>query len=522
MELIKKNVHMNRLKGKRTTQLTVDDDFNVSDSKPDIDSLITENGEISIDSVKVQNGKIIVKGKLGFKLLYSNQDAGRHIHNINGEIFFEEPINMDDIAEGDNIGVDWDIDDLKIDIINSRKISVKAIITFNVLVESLYDIETTTEVLDDNPVQHYKTPLDITSIAVNKKDIYRIKDEVDIPQNKANIGQILWNSVNLQGVETKLLDDRVTIGGQLVVFVMYQPSEETAPVQWLENVIPFHGMIEVSGCKEDMIPNIMAKLSSNEIEPKADADGELRMIGIDVVIDLDIKVYEEESIRILSDVYSTKCQLNPIVKQGYYESLLVKNISKSKVADKVRVDSEQGHIMQICSTEGNVKLDEVAVVENGIQIEGVVYVAIMYISNDDQSPLRSVKNVIPFTYTVEAEGINEDSVYFLKQSLEQITATMISTEEIEIKAVITIDTLVLNKVVKPVIVEVEKQELDMESLESMPGIVGYLFQKGDTLWNVAKENYTTIDNIMELNGLQSDKVEPGEKIIIVKQAYSVV
>ena len=522
MELIKKNVHMNRLKGKRTTQLTVDDDFNVSDAKPDIDMLITENGDVVIDSVKVQSGKIIVKGKLCFKLLYSNEEASRHIHNLNGEIFFEEPINMDDITEGDNIGLNWDIDDLKIDLINSRKISVKSIITFHLLVENLYDIETATEVLDETPVQHYKTPLDITEIAINKKDIYRIKEEIDIPQNKGNIGQMLWNSVNMQGIETKLMDDKITVTGQLVVFVMYQPVEESAPMQWMENVIPFHGMLDVGGCREEMIPNIMVKLNTSEIEPKADSDGELRSIGVDVVLDLDIKIYEESTVNVLSDVYSTNCQLKPVIKDGFYESLLVKNISKCKISDKAKVDIDQGHILQICSTEGNAKVDEINVVENGIEIEGVVYVSIMYISNDDKCPLKSVKNVIPFTYTVEAQGITPESIYFLKQSLEQISANMISAEEIEIKGVVTIDTLVLNKVVHPIIVDVEKEDLDMEELAKAPCIVGYLVQKGDTLWNIAKENNTTVENIMEINELQSDLIHPGDKIIIVKQACSMV
>ena len=36
MELLKKNIHMSKLKGKLVTQSTLDEDFNVPDTKPDI------------------------------------------------------------------------------------------------------------------------------------------------------------------------------------------------------------------------------------------------------------------------------------------------------------------------------------------------------------------------------------------------------------------------------------------------------------------------------------------------------
>ena len=46
MELIKKYIHMNREKGKAVTQITLDDDFNLPDTKPDLIRIILEKGEI--------------------------------------------------------------------------------------------------------------------------------------------------------------------------------------------------------------------------------------------------------------------------------------------------------------------------------------------------------------------------------------------------------------------------------------------------------------------------------------------
>ena len=57
---------------------------------------------------------------------------------------------------------------------------------------------------------------------------------------------------------------------------------------------------------------------------------------------------------------------------------------------------------------------------------------------------------------------------------------------------------------------------DLERLESMPGIVGYIVQPGDSLWKIAKKFHTTVEAVMEANGLSSDALMPGDRLILVK------
>ena len=52
MELIKKNIHIDRMKCKAATQITLEDDINITDSRPDVYQLIEEQGEIVIDELR--------------------------------------------------------------------------------------------------------------------------------------------------------------------------------------------------------------------------------------------------------------------------------------------------------------------------------------------------------------------------------------------------------------------------------------------------------------------------------------
>ena len=58
-----------------------------------------------------------------------------------GHIPFEEPINVPGLEEKDYLGVIGELDDLTAGMINSRKISAKAIVSLGVRVETLYDAE---------------------------------------------------------------------------------------------------------------------------------------------------------------------------------------------------------------------------------------------------------------------------------------------------------------------------------------------------------------------------------------------
>jgi len=85
-----------------------------------------------------------------------------------------------------------------------------------------------------------------------------------------------------------------------------------------------------------------------------------------------------------------------------------------------------------------------------------------------------------------------------------------------------LNTIVFEKITEPIITDLEVADLDLEKLQAMPGIIGYIVKKGDTLWNIAKKYHTTVDTIMDINELENDQVKEGDKLIIVKRVDAVI
>lgn len=521
MELVTKNIHMNKLKCKSSLQMTLDDDFNVPDTRPDISKLIKTGGEIKFNEQKIMNGKLYVNGHLVFTVLYLSDEGSRPIQSIHGQIPFNEVMNLTEDCDQENAHIKYDIQDMSANIINSRKLSLKALISLSLAVESVYDEEGAVGVEDANDVHTLSKLIDITNMAVNKRDSYRFRDEIVLPTGKSNISEILFSDIELKNVDIRLLTDRFTIKGEVLVFVLYLGDGDEAPVEYYESELPFSSTIECNGSSEDMTPDITLSLLDRNLEIKPDTDGEERVIDVETVIEVNIKIYEETQLEILKDIYSPNRDITPIYKDACYENLLMRNSNKARVNERVKIGAGNPRILQICHGSGEVKMDEITPVDNGLHVEGALNLNILYVSSEDSAPMQSINTFIPFSQQIEVKDIKPNSIYDVKPSLEQISIIMLDTVEIEVKASVVFNVIVFDQLEESFLIDYTEAPLDMEKLQAMPGMIGYVVKPGDTLWNIAKAYHTTVETIKEINDLDSDVIHPGQHLLIIKEVNPV-
>lgn len=150
-------------------------------------------------------------------------------------------------------------------------------------------------------------------------------------------------------------------------------------------------------------------------------DGEERKLQADVVLELDMKLYQEEDHEVIMDVYTPFRQCMPKGRKEILESLLVRNFSRCRIADRIEVKETQGKILQICHSQGKIKIDKIQIVKDGILAEGIVRLKVLYIVENDEMPFYSMEAMLPFSHVVEAKGITENSVYYLHTELEQLS-----------------------------------------------------------------------------------------------------
>ena len=519
MELIKKNIHMDRLKCKASTQITLEDDINISDSRPDAAMLILNRGNVSIDELKIETDSVTVKGKLAFSVAYTT-DGGERIdlNGMDGQITFSEKLNMEGVESGDPIQVKWEVEDLTISLINSRKLNVQSIISLYLSCEVLSDEETAVDLQHDEPVEYRKKTLDVAAITVKKKDIFRVKEEVEIPGSFPNIEALIWEDVRPQEVEFKVLDDKISIQGEVRAFFMYRSDGEEKEICHHETILPFSGVVECADIHEGMIPEISWMVTEKETEIRPDFDGEDRIVTFDLLMELDICVYKEDQVDILSDVYGVNKEVTVIEKDAIFRRLKCRAAGKSKMGEHHVLSAGQTPVKKVLHSNGSLQIVSHDIVEDGIYIDGIVNLQVLYESNDEKAPYGVVGTMIPFNYTLSAEGIHADCVYRLQAEMEQLSVSVIEPMEIDIKAILCFRSNIYEQMYEKIVDDLDISEPDLDKLGNLPGIAVYIAGPGESLWDIGKRYYIPISQLKEANDLVDDEVKAGDKILIVKNA----
>ena len=212
------------------------------------------------------------------------------------------------------MNVDWELEDLSVSLINSRKLSVQSVVTLLLSCEEIRDEETAVDLYSEEPVEFRKKSLDIAAMTIKKKDIFRVKEEVEIPGSFPNIQTMIWAEVAPEAVEFKVLEDKIGVQGELRAFFLYRGEGEDEEICHYETTLPFAGSLDCPGAREGMIPEIRFRAEDREVEVRPDFDGEERVITFEQCLDLDICIYAEEKIDILSDVYGVVKEVSALEK----------------------------------------------------------------------------------------------------------------------------------------------------------------------------------------------------------------
>lgn len=535
MQLNKIKLHSCTTFASAQSQITLDDDYNVPDYRPDIVKVLKEKGELHFDEAKAAAGAAWLKGRLVFRVLYRSDQENGKISCLKGEIPFQEKLNMDGVQEYDVIQASGEIEDLTIGVIHSRKISVRAVILLKTEEPREKEDELCVGIEADDGCEKRYRNTNILQLLCMKRDQCRQKSEITLPSSKPNVQEILWKSLEIRNLDTKMGQDGVKLSGEVLISVLYQEEEETDRVQWYETVIPLDCGVECdAGTEADIIYKVKARPASMELEVKPDYDGEERVLVLELVMNLDIRVWKEQEISMLEDVYSLKQEIIPVCTGVTLHHISVKNDSQCRLTEQMELAESQEKILQICSCEGTVHLENTELTEQGVRAEGILVTELLYITTDDQMPIGSAREIYPFeqlieipqqTARTERNKLEELEALERKNKLQteldcrisQLSAVMLDQDHVEIKAVIGLDLLAFEQEQIDNITDTREEPLDMEQLQKRPGLVGYIAKDGDSLWSIAKENHTTVEDILRDNHRTDENLCRGEKILIVKK-----
>lgn len=519
MKLIKKNIHMCRILSEAVTQLTLEDDRNIPENMPDVNHINLEKARVMAEEIKPGTDVVQIRGTVQFVLLYHTQEQGSTLIAFEGELPFEEKLIMKGVTAADSVSIKGEVEDFSVSCINSRKLSIRSLISLSASVEELYDEEVPIGIYSEEgeaEPEYRKIPVELAQIAICKNDIFRIRDEISVPSNYPNIYRILWYNVQTGDVEFRIMEEKLGVQGEVQLFVLYEGEGEEHPIRSFETTLPFSGVLDCHGCREGMLPDIDCVLGQQDLVVRPDLDGEERCIGLELALDISIRIYEEETVEILADVYGITSKVETQTRRCNLSRMLSCVTGKTKVTEHMRVPADRGVILQVLHSEASVCQIQQSIEENGIRLKGGIGVKVMYITGDDENPYACAEAMIPYGYLLDVPQITPEDVGRVRGRVEQLQVTMLDGEEMDVKAVLCFSTVVFDNFSMDLIEEIQVSDIDSSEVGNLPGMAIYVVNDGDNLWNIGKKYYVSVETLRNLNHLSNDELQPGQKLLVVK------
>lgn len=132
---------------------------------------------------------------------------------MEGELAFEEQILMGSVSGTDQVQAQAILEDLSVGMINSRKLSVQALLQIRLFTERMKQLDVAVGLDGTEQIEVKKKDLQALDLIVAKKDILRVKKDLLLPGGMPNIFcaavEILPDSGNdVPGAGRKAAGDR--------------------------------------------------------------------------------------------------------------------------------------------------------------------------------------------------------------------------------------------------------------------------------------------------------------------------
>jgi len=515
VEYIRDVLKVDQVIGQEMSQVLVEGDVIVPESKPDIGKILDVGGTVVLNSKEVIQDRLMVEGEVRYNILYTGQEDDQLIDNLEAETGFTHYIEIPGAKPNMMSMLKWEVEHVEYEIVNSRKLNIKAVLHLDGRISSVVQLEVVQGFKDMPEVQVLKDGIEGISSREQGSSQAIVREDLELEDGLPSIQQILKKDAYVRLKEKQVADNRVTVRGDIHIKILYSCADENEPIQHISYDMPFAHSIDIMGAYQGMNCNENVWVQELFVEPREDINGELRILSIEAVIWAEAQVFEVERREVLVDAYCPGMVMEPKKRKIRLTRMVGEQEDQMLIKEVVAFPGTAPPGERVFHAEVKPIIAEQYVDDGKIIIDGVLVSNIIYRTGGASPVLTSLKEDIPFRHSIDMQDATEDMECMSRLMVEHVNCALIAPDEVELRAVINAQVRVFSITEKEVILGVDVKEME-GSKDS--GIYIYFVQPGDSLWSVAKKYNTTIDNILKFNHIEEPRIlHTGDKLLIYKK-----
>lgn len=509
MELRKEPLSVSEVLAGEGCEIFVDGDLIVPDVKPDILKILQVDASAYLSSKEAAEGRVNLKGRVDLTILYISDHEDDPVQNIRTSLDFSHKLEKNTIPQGACVNAEADVIRAEFHVINSRKLSLKAIVGIQCEVFGTQELEFVTGI-EGADAEIQTEPLLLTAAVADRCESFYMKENVELPSGKPSISEILKVDYKICDKEIKPITEKVVAKGTLNACILYMSNAQT--IESTEIDLPFTEVFDLPGVSEGMTCTLDYHISDCSYEAAADSDGDLRIIRMELILCADMHASRQTELQVIRDCYCPGME----TKLSYIKRELEEGIASPSCQNTLRdiaaVDSSLPQIAAVYNVVAKAVVTDSRIEKEKLAIEGKIEATILYLTDQPQNPVYSYQKEIPFRYLLDCPNTTPEMTCAVRAEVEHVSFHLNVANEVELRCILNLSANVLRKRTLTLIDTVDTLPV---SNEDQKGIVIYFVQPGDSIWSIAKRYHVPTNEIEENNHLNhSEKLNPGTRLVI--------
>jgi FOG: LysM repeat len=497
----KQNIKVNDKVYQDFAQVKVENDIIVNEGKPDVLKIIQIDTRAFVNRTEISVGKAVISGTVALNILYICDREGESLKCLCENVPFEHTVENPKIKEGMTAHVSVEVSRIDFELLNSRKIRLKILMGLDTTINAdrefglIYDVED-----DENKLQIKTQSVRVYTLSSKQNKTFDVQEELILPDSKPSIRDVLKVNAKLTEKDLKIATGKAVVQGMLDVCTLYT-NDSNGGVEFCRHDVPFTEVFDISKVPEGADCEIDVAVDDIKWTPKFDSDGNIRKVAVTISLSSVANVSENIDVTLITDCYAPCCSCN--VKRESYDFDEFLGESKAQNVVKELIDIKDG--MPAISRIYNV-ITKPYITSNGIEngkvyLEGCIDTYILYICEDDMSPIFSFKKEINFSHTMDISGIRDNAEINVRCDVANVSYNIMSDKQVEVRAVLDIGVCLTNVTHCNA---VQDMEIKQEDRSHRSALLVYFVKSGDTLWKIGKKYGVAMEDIRAANDLPDD------------------
>lgn len=487
-------------------KIYISEDIIVPDTKPDVLKVLEVNAYSGISDKGITNNAFYLEGKVYVNILYIPDNDDEGINSIKTAFDLKERFENPNITPDMKLKVNCDVSRIEFNVLNSRKLSIKAYVNCNYSIIGKEEIEFP-QVFDGECGECITKTIMTERISSVEDCDFIIRDSFEIPSGKESACEILKTDFKITDKEIKAVSGKLIAKGILNVCVLYLAQDNR--VDFCESEFPFtevfdvYDLLDTDNCLLDLnIFDITTELSN-------DNDGDKRIINIEALINASLLAYRKKEINFITDCYQIGAKTSISYEDIKIKQFVDEISTQSSIKEIITPDDKLPKLIKMYNVIAEPEVTKVSTQNERVTIEGRIKAYILYLTDNPKCPVYSFKKDIPFDFSHDCVNSKQGLEYSYNVTAKHVGFSLTSGGEIELRCILSQEIKLYDSQNFNLITDINTNPIDSES-----NIIIYFVKDGDTLWNIAKNYSVRIDDIKAINSLEDDLIIKGQKLLI--------